>query len=179
MIAAPRARLAHSVPGRLRVRLDRRETDPEALEPLLARLRRRRGVRSARFNPVSGSVVVEYDPAALTETALLGDLPAVEAPGPAVAPPGPGPRISAARSSQPARALTRCWWETDAALARASGGWIDLKLLVPLALALLAVRQLLRRGQLQDLSWHGLLWYSYNLFYHFHPELRNPPVQPE
>ena len=48
-------------------------------------------------------------------------------------------------------------------------------LLLPLALVLLALRQLLKQGDLQATPWHALLWYSYNLFYQFHPEMRNPP----
>jgi hypothetical protein len=63
----------------------------------------------------------------------------------------------------------------DRALARATGGHLDLKLLVPLGLALLALRELMRQGELQSAPWHALLWYSYNLFYQFHPEMRNPP----
>ena len=75
MIGAARARVAHSMPGRLRLRFAPREVDPESLATLLARLSGRPGIRSARYSPASGSIVVEYDPNALTEAALMGDLP--------------------------------------------------------------------------------------------------------
>ena len=172
MIASPRARVAHAIPGRLRLRFERGVAVPEEIEALLVRLREQPGVRGARHSGASGSIVVEYDPAAVSQGALLRGLPV----GPE---PAPASLKRAARSSPAAHALTQCWWNADAALARATGGWLDLRTLVPLALAVLAVRQILRQGDLPAASWHALLWYSYNVFYHFHPELRLPPGQPE
>ena len=171
MIATARARVAHSMPGRLRVRFEPRDVDPVALAALLARLSRRPGVRSARYNPVSGSVVVEYDPSALPEATLMSELPAVDAAQARedLAPPP---------STPAARAVSRGWWEADAFLGRVSSGWMDLRTLVPAALALLAGRQLFLQGELGAAPWHALLWYSYNLFYQFHPEMHGPPAPP-
>jgi hypothetical protein len=45
-------------------------------------------------------------------------------------------------------------------------------MLLPLALALLAARQLFLQGELGAAPWHALLWYSYSIFYQFHPEIR-------
>src|SRR5260221_14773153 len=119
------------MPGRLRVRFEPRDVDPAALAALLARLSHRPGVRSARYNPVSGSVVVEYDPSALPEAALMSELPAVES---SLARESPSPPPS----TPTARAVARGWWEADAFLGHLSSGWMDLRTLVPLALALLA-----------------------------------------
>jgi hypothetical protein len=161
MIGPTRARVAHSIPGRLRVRFEPRDLDPAALALLLARLSQRPGVRSARYNPTSGSVVVEYDPAAVQAAALMEELP--------LAPPGGEPP---GESTPIARAVSRGWWASDGSLSRLTGGWMDMKTLLPLALALLAVRQLFLQGELGAAPWHALLWYSYNIFYQFHPELR-------
>jgi hypothetical protein len=136
------------------------------VEPLIARLRAQRGVHTARFNPGSGSIVVEYDPGAVTETALLSGL--------SVAAPTVAPSDVAPSKSPFAHALTTSWWSADTFLSRATGGWIDLRTLIPLALALLALRQITRSG-FEAASWHTLLWYSYNILYHFNPELRQPP----
>jgi hypothetical protein len=169
MIASPRAQVVHSMPGRLRLRFARGEAEPRSVEALLERVRRQPGVRSARFNPGSGSIVVEYDPSMLPPAALLRDLP--------VAPPeAPTPSRSPAGTSA-ADILAHGWWEANAVLARISGGRADLRLLVPLALALLAVRELIRQGELQSAPWHALLWYSYNVFYHFYGDLLHQ--QPE
>jgi heavy-metal-associated domain-containing protein len=168
MIDSARARVAHALPGRLRLRFDRGGAAAEALEPLLAQLREQRGVRAARFNAASQSIVVEYDPAAVTEAVLLRRLPVAERAG-------PPSRAAQAPSSAAAEAVIRRWWEADRSLARATANRVDLRTLVPLALALLAVRQLLLAGELEAAPWHALLWYSYNIFYQFHPETRQPP----
>jgi cation-transporting P-type ATPase C len=168
MIAAPRAEVVHSMPGRLRLRFARREAEPRTVESLLDRLRRQPGIRGARFNAASGSIVVEYDPAALPQAVLLDSLP--------VTSPDPAEPIAGAADPPAADSLRRCWWEANAALARLSGGRADLRLLVPLALALLAVRGLIRQGEMGSAPWHALLWYSYNVFYHFYGDaLRQPP----
>jgi len=167
MIGTARAQIAHSMPGRLRLRFPPREVDPAALAALLARLSGRPGVRSARYNPASGSVLVEYDPAALPEAALIRDLPVVEA------------ALERERLVPPstpiARSVARGWWETDAFLSRVSRGQMDLRMLLPLSLLLVALRQLFLQGELGAAPWHALLWYSYNLYYQFHPEIRAPP----
>jgi hypothetical protein len=131
-------------------------------------LRRQPGVRSARFNEAAGSILVEYDSAALTETTLLLGLPVSNATAPAVA----GQTMP---SSPAARAVARGWWAADSYLARVSDGRADLRTLVPAVLALLAAQQLLLQGELQAVPWHALLWYSYNLFFQFHLEMRQPP----
>lgn len=168
MISPAGARVAHAIPGRLRVRFPPGEVDPALLAALQARLSQRPGVRCARYNPASGSVVVEYDPGALPEAVLIDALPVA-------ARPAASERTAPVPSTPAARAVSRGWWEANAALARASGGRMDLTLLLPLALALLAARQLFLLGELGAAPWHALLWYSYNIFYQFHPELRRRP----
>ena len=171
MIGTARARVVHAVPGRMRLRFAREEAEPAAVEQLLARLREQPGVRQARFNSASGSVIVEYDPATITMAALTRELP--------VAPVSPAaiivsaPRVT--RSSPAARLITERWWEMNDWVARRSGGGVDLRTLAPLALVLIAIRQLLIQGELEAAPWHALLWYSYNLFFQFHPEMGRPP----
>ena len=138
--------------------------EPEAVAGLLARLAGRPGVRAARYHPASGSIVVEYDPELLREAALVSELPVVPA--------SLAPALPPVTSTPVARAVSRGWWQSDSYLARLSGGRMDMKTLLPLALALLAVRQLFLQGELGAAPWHALLWYSYSIFYQFHPELR-------
>jgi hypothetical protein len=160
-------RIVHSVPGRLRLRFGDARNDPTELAPLLARLRERPGVRAARYHSTSGSLIVEYDPAVLPAAALRRDLP--------ILPDEAAPRIETENLAA-ARAVTTAWWEANASVARVSGGRVDLRMIVPLALVLLAVRQLIILGELEAAPWHALLWYAYNLFYQFHPEIARPPA---
>src|SRR5262245_58576928 len=69
----PAYRVAHASPGRLRVRYapawltDRRPV-------LESRLRALSGVRNVAGSPVTGSLLIDYDPFSLAETMLLGEL---------------------------------------------------------------------------------------------------------
>jgi P-type Cu2+ transporter len=63
-------RIAHSVPGRLRLRGAEGRALPRAISPR-AQLDGVAGVRSIRFRSRTGSLVVEYDPQACTEAMLL------------------------------------------------------------------------------------------------------------
>ena len=51
----------HHVPGRLRVRVASTKGNPAAAEKLVRRLKARKGVRSIAVNPVTGSVLIQYD----------------------------------------------------------------------------------------------------------------------
>jgi hypothetical protein len=76
----------HSVPGRVRIRLPRLKGRADASAHVCAGVKRIWGVRSARANHVTGSVIVEYDPAALEERAILehfvaaGEIPHAQVP---------------------------------------------------------------------------------------------------
>jgi hypothetical protein len=78
-VAAPRIR--HAMRGRLRVYLPGL-TDSQR-QPIEIRLGRLAGVRHVRANPLTGSVLVQFDPATTDETAVLAELrplPAAEPP---------------------------------------------------------------------------------------------------
>lgn len=69
---APRARVRHSLSGRLRAHVPHvRGIDRQAVERRVGRLP---GVRSARANAVTGNVLVHFDPLATDEDALLAHL---------------------------------------------------------------------------------------------------------
>ncbi|MDD5328511.1 MAG: hypothetical protein PHX38_00770 [Sulfuricella sp.] len=78
---APRAAIAHHIPGRIRIRLDLslaeisrlREFDPERLRGALTTIR---GVRDVRINGLARSCTVEYDAGVIPSAAwedLLAD----------------------------------------------------------------------------------------------------------
>jgi len=53
--------------------------------------------------------------------------------------------------------------ELDAALARATGGLVDVRLLFPLGLFAWAAVEL-SRGAVARLAWSSALWYAHGLF---------------
>jgi hypothetical protein len=64
-----RARVAHAIPGRLRIRLESEARDPE-LDGLGA-VRFAPGVLAIETNPAARSTIIRYDPTATTESAIL------------------------------------------------------------------------------------------------------------
>ena len=73
------ARVAHAIPGRLRLRLEGGEWTPASTAGLggrLDELRALRGVGEVRLNPGARSLTVRYDPNLLAEGAVLDALTA-------------------------------------------------------------------------------------------------------
>src|SRR5437868_5747006 len=60
-------KLLHHVPGRLRLRLPFAKADPARLEAIQSALGELAGVRRVNANPTLGTVVVQYDPALFAE----------------------------------------------------------------------------------------------------------------
>jgi copper chaperone CopZ len=61
----------HNVPGRLRVRLPMVKNNPSKEEHVRSILRDVKGVETISVNPMTGSVVVNYDPEVLTYENIL------------------------------------------------------------------------------------------------------------
>lgn len=66
----------HDIPGRLRVRSPFLKGDAEIAQAVVERLGRVPGVKAVSANPVTGSVVAEYDPARVEAHALVAALEA-------------------------------------------------------------------------------------------------------
>ncbi len=56
------ARVVHQIPGRVRVRLPRAERNPRLLHELRGFIESLGGVRQVEINPVTGSILVHYQP---------------------------------------------------------------------------------------------------------------------
>jgi hypothetical protein len=175
--------LLHWVPGRLRLRSAALRGHPERAAELEARLRSRPGVRSASANPLTGSVLVLYDP------------PAEEPPAEALqriapeADPAELARWTArgtealeraargARASAPSERVD--WGERIAAasrrfnesIARSTGG-ADLEVLLPAVLALLGAYRM-STERLAAPRWYEFFWFAFNAFNTLHRERRS------
>ncbi len=150
-------RVLSALPGRLRVRHAGRRRGPEELEALRDSLQARPEVHAADLNPRTGSVLVFYDPEHVTfedVRSALGELGLNLAPSAGTAkrePSGAGRVLAAAEA-------------LDRRVVQASGG-TDLRLLVPLGLGALSVRQALRdTPRLGQAPWYLLAWYAFDSF---------------
>lgn len=165
--------------GRMRVRLHQQHRDPAALEALEDRLCEHAAVASVTTNRRTGSVLVHYDHQRLTKddlVELLWDagvvardlLGAEEIPedlGGAPASSSP----SAASHSTTATSLLDALTDLDQRLSKLTNGTLDVKLLVPTSLGLLAIRQIAMNGLgLSQVPGYVLLWYTFDSFYKLH-----------
>ena len=157
-----------SLPGRMRMRLPQ----PRRRESIAARVRSDlghvEGVRNVLVNILTGSVLVLYDPDALDADELVdaardadivsdvgGAAEAVEE--------APWPEVSAL-----GKQIVNWVRELDRSIRQASGGLIDLKLLIPLVLLALALARAIASGRRTPMPWYTLMWYAYSTFVHGH-----------
>ncbi|MDP8921668.1 MAG: hypothetical protein M3O34_02185 [Chloroflexota bacterium] len=164
----PHARVASAMPGRLRLRLDRAHRRNGAIGQLHDSLEGRDGIHAVTSNPATGSVLVRYDSGALDHgdvLAMLRDAGVVigEAVRSVVGDADFGHSIV---STSIVDALT----DLDRRVSRATNSLVDVKLLFPLSLGALAIRQIALNGLgLGTVPGYVLLWYTFDAFLKLHP----------
>ena len=181
--AARAARIAHHVPGRLRLKVVGAPAQKEyfaAVKEVIASLE---GVDSVRVNPASSSIVIDYSPVDTVFHFRLKDDPTVNSwlrlegedallarVDEAVA---SGPHYLGAHSRMADGILSGAE-QLDTRLRRASDGYLDLKLLLPLAFAAAtSMRQARGRG---TPMWLSLGTFAFNSFLTLHRERTEAPV---
>jgi hypothetical protein len=164
--------------GRMRVRLQQQHRDPAALEAIEDRLSEHAAIDSITTNQRTGSVLVHYDHQRLTKDDLVellwdAGLVARELLGAADIPGDLGRAVSTSPSSAPhsatATSLLDALTDLDRRLSKLTNGKLDVKLLVPTGLGLLAIRQIAMNGLgLSQVPGYVLLWYTFDSFYKLH-----------
>lgn len=94
----------HHVPGRLRVRVSRLKRNPSLGKAIEMDVQSMTGVRCSESNPLTGSVVIHYDPAQTTAALLISQLRAA---GYASDDHRPEPARKSPSVGRPARKLAR------------------------------------------------------------------------
>ena len=167
----PHARVESAMPGRLRIRLDRTRRHNGAMDQVHDVLGGRDGIHSVSSNPMTGSVLVHYDRDALEHDDVLtilrdAGLAFGEAAQSII---GGGEVGHSIISTHILDALT----DLDHRLSRATNGLVDIKLLFPLTLGTLAIRQIVTNGLgLGTVPGYVLLWYTFDSFYKLHPRAK-------
>jgi hypothetical protein len=158
----------------MRVRLHQAHRDPAALESLEDRLSEHPAVASVATNPRTGSVLVKYDHHQLTKADLMellwdAGLVARELLGAEEIPEDLGRDAPVVPHSSTATTLLDALTDLDQRLSRLTNGKLDVKLLVPTGLGLLALRQIAVNGLgLGQVPGYVLLWYTFDSFYKLH-----------
>jgi Heavy metal associated domain 2 len=170
--------VVHTMPGRVRLRVDKVKGNPAFAKKAQDKLGRLTGIKRVEAQPLTGSVLLYYDAAlllaegalaALTDgfselfpeigaeamnlglESLLGHL----ASG--------GPPRSAGEPPQAANNLIGSLAAVNAEVSRLTGG-LDLKLLVPMALLFFGVRSLWTSKQTAPPAWYDFFWFAFSTF---------------
>jgi hypothetical protein len=158
-------RVAHAVPGRVRIKLDPRALAEERGAHLQRALLALPDVEEIRMTPRTGSVVVVYDPDALDTRGLIArvrkarlldiDPPVDDLYG-----------VQQVPLSETARGIRRTFSGVNAQLSEITAGRWDLRSVVPFALGALALRQLVANpGIIGTAPWYVLAWYAFDSFW--------------
>ena len=182
------AHIAHHVPGRLRFRIPDAKGNPERLEQARTALAILEGVRSVDVNPLTGSVVIEYDPEdyedfqhEVCQHCIQENICNMHAQvPPALAQPVPPKlgkiddtldkveseaRFLASRSTT-AKAIVDFLRECDIKVKQVTNNAVDLKVLVPLGLAAYSI--VIMELTAATPMWATLGLFSFNHFLELH-----------
>jgi hypothetical protein len=124
------------------------------------------GVQQVRPNPLASSLVVLYDRARVDAPAVLAALARA---GLRLAEPSPVEVSVLEDGSALGRSVQDFFGNFDERVARLTGGTADLRTLVPLGLAALAVREIMA-GRVAAAPWYTLAWWAFDAFYKLHTQ---------
>jgi hypothetical protein len=149
--------VVHDIPGRLRLRLPH----PAHTEGLRDAVATQRGVTDCTWSPRTRSMLLRYQPETATAAALIASVARhTGLGGPPAAADGPVATRSAGVGSFGVREVVE---ELDRRLRRATGGRAGLGGLIPLALTVWALTEVVR-GRTAPLAWSSALWYAHGLY---------------
>ncbi len=151
-LAAP-VRTRHLLPGRARFEVPRLKGDANTAEDLALSLQRIQAVEAVRVSPVTGSVILCYDPEAISPELLVAaiiKLLDLET------------ELDRAPSSVVSRELREVSHAVNRAVYDRTGGIVDLRTAMFLTLAAVGVTRLWRGGALALPAGFTLLWWAGN-----------------
>jgi hypothetical protein len=165
--------LVHHHPGRLRVRADVLLDGAELAERITRALEGVAGVAHVSHNPRTGSLLVEYEPGLAEPEAIVERIAATAG---LMSPFDPRAARPVAR---PASALIDATKGLNSVVEELTGTRVDLRTLVPAALAGAAAYSFAYGKGPRLPRWDNLLWWSYSIFASLHArEIARSGAQP-
>lgn len=161
-----RTHIVSSTPNRTRLKVSQKRRNPREMERIAKALKTAPEVQDVTTNVQTGSIVVHHDSHSNSLnniSATLQDLGVVLGyVTDAELPSGDG-------KSEVASNLTDAVADLNKQVAQATNGVVDLRLLIPVGLGALAVRQLMRNGlQIETAPWYVLAYYAFDSFIKLH-----------
>jgi len=138
------------------------------------------GVKSMSVNPLTGGVLLEYDPDMIDVGQLIELGRAARIIGTDLNAADSDELVSLLRPSEAAQWIIGSFARLNLDVSRLTTGLFDLKVLIPLGLLGLSLSRSLIGGKRAPAPWYTLLWYSYSMFMHWNnPARRVTPDVPE
>jgi hypothetical protein len=160
-------RIVHVLPGRVRLKAPSVKGNPALALQVQKKLRGISGVREVRANPLTGSVLLLVDLVKLVESEALA--PALEELFPEITALELASRIITGAGQattgllSPTESISGSISALNTRISHLTGG-IDLKLLLPLTLLYLGLRQLLTAKKAPAPAWYDFLWFGFSTF---------------
>lgn len=158
--------IVSSTPSRTRLKVSQKRRNPVEMERIASALRASPDVHEVRTNVQTGSIVVHHAPQISSLESIdttLQDLGVILASVAEVQMP------FIQEKSEVASNLTSAVFDLNKRVGVATNGVVDLRLLVPVGLGTLALRQLLRNGlQIENAPWYVLAYYAFDSFIKLH-----------
>ncbi|MDZ8087297.1 MAG: hypothetical protein RMY16_17325 [Nostoc sp. DedQUE12b] len=152
-------KVVSSTPGRLRLRLAHSHRQPEKMQRIANALSENSHINQVKTNVHHGSIVINHDgkDGSLENVlATLKDLGIIFA------------DVSEG-NTEAAAGVSSAVVDLNQRVKQSTDGAFDLRILFPLGLASLSLRQLLNKGlQLEVIPWYVLAWYAFDSFIKLH-----------
>ena len=171
--------VVHAMPGRVRLRVDKVRGNPAFAQKAQDKLGRMPGIKRVEVKPLTGSVLIYYDAAALLAEGALAALtdgfselfPEIGAAATNLGleslirrlAAGDSPRGTSSPEPKAASNLVASLEAINAEVARVTGG-LDLKTIIPMTLLFLGVRSLWTSKKLAVPAWYDYLWFGFSSF---------------
>lgn len=172
-------RLAHLSPGRVRLKVDDLKHDERRAREIEEQLRSVSGIHSAAANPITGSLVLDFDEAAMESMELPFSVARILGISLNDLDPDELRRLMShhANGTKPmdsaiTEGLESAVADVNAALARTIGA--DLRIVLPLLLAALGLRSVMVSEKTILPSWHDYFWFAISTYFMFN---RTPPAR--
>ena len=158
--------VAHSVPGRMRVRV--MGTQAERRKAVRAAERELGDRAEVQSDERTGSLLITYPPEELDPATIVDLLREADSTFAALVPPSLEEAVRRPISTV-AQGIENRFTSANRSVLDATAGHVDLRVLFPIALSGLAMRQLAREGVgLRSVPWYVLAYYAFDSYVKLH-----------
>lgn len=175
--------VAHTMPGRLRLKITEIKSNADLVTNLRQRLAAVSAVQNVEVHTGTGSVIICYDAAALTRddsvcalvTSLASVFPDSDLSHIDLSRPLSANGTIATTTPVIATSIHTFFAKVNESIEAATGGTADLKTLLPLLLFGLGIRGLLKTDKPHVPAWYDFLWFAFGTYFMLNPRPEDKP----